>query len=258
MADGIGLAGAAIEPALPEETVAKFIRTLRQRFSFSDEEQQQLISRMGVEAFFHKGDTLVDEGEWIEYSSLLFSGYACREKIDREGNRQIVEIQIPGDFVDLHSYPMEQLDHAITALTDCRIVKLYHKEIDDLIDKHPRFARLLWFSTIVDTSIHREWILNLGSRAGSQRMGHFLCEMYCRMEVVGLVDDGRYDLPLTQKDLGEALGFTPIHVNRTLKKLRSLGLADFRNQKVAIDDFDALADHCGFDASYLYLTPRKK
>lgn len=241
----------------PEGSVEKFIQTIRKRFEFSLQEERELVSRMGGEATYRKGQSLVDQGDRIEYSSLLFEGFACREKIGVDGSRQIAELQVPGDFIDLHSYPLERLDHAITALTDCRIVKLYHHEIDDLIAGHPRFARLLWFSTIVDASIHREWILNLGSRKGSERMGHLFCEMYCRMEVVGLVTDGSFELPLTQRELGEALGFTPIHVNRTLKELRDRNLADFRSQKVTISDFEKLAQHSGFNPDYLYLTPRK-
>ena len=159
------------EPA-PEGSVDKFIKTIKKRFDFSQEDEDLLVSRMDGEARFDAGETIVAEGETINYSSLLFAGIACREKIDSEGERQIAELQIPGDFIDLHSYPLERLDHTLTALTECKIVKLYHDDIDALIDKRPRFARILWFSTMTDASIHREWIQNLGTRSGLKRMGH--------------------------------------------------------------------------------------
>ena len=250
------MATTLLRETAPKGSVDKYVKTLRQRFSFSEQEERELVSRMDGTEFFSAGDTLVEQEQAINYSRLLYEGFACREKIDAEGERQIAELLLPGDFIDLHSYPLERLDHSITALTDCKIVKLNHKQIDDLIDKHPRFARLLWFSTMTDASIHREWINNLGSRSGSKRMAHLLCETYCRMEVVGLLEDDRFPFPLTQKDLGETLGFTPIHVNRMVKKLRDLDLADIRRGTVWVKDFDGLAEHAGFDPAYLYLTPR--
>ncbi|WP_082851337.1 Crp/Fnr family transcriptional regulator [Erythrobacter sp. HI0063] len=213
---------------------------------------------MDGEARFDAGETIVPEGEKINYSSLLFAGIACREKINFEGERQIAELQIPGDFIDLHSYPLERLDHTLTALTECKIAKLYHDDIDALIDERPRFARILWFATMTDASIHREWIQNLGTRSGLKRMGHLFCEMYSRMDVVGLVENNSFAFPLTQAQLGEALGFTFVHVNRVVKQLRAAKLADHRDKRVYIEDFERLAEFCGFDPAYLYLTRRER
>lgn len=213
---------------------------------------------MDGEAHFHAGQTIVAEGETIDYSSLLFAGIACREKMSVDGERQITELQVPGDFIDLHSYPLERLDHSLTALTECKTVKLYHDDIDDLIDERPRFARILWFATMTDASIHREWIQYLGTRTGSRRMAHLFCEMHTRMDVVGLVEDGSFAFPLTQAELGEALGFTFVHVNRVLKELRDNGLAEFKDRRVHIESHERLAEFCGFDPAYLYLTRRNR
>lgn len=251
------MSAASLYASAPQGVADKYVRTLRRRFHLSEKEEEALLSRMDGVLAFAAGETMVEQEEDIDYSSLLFEGFACREKIDTEGERQITELQIPGDFVDLHSYPLKRLDHTITALTDCKIVKLYHDQIDDLIAKHPRFGRLLWFSTMFDASIHREWITNLGSRPGSKRMAHLLCETYFRMEVVGLVEDDKFQLPLTQKDLGETLGFTPIHVNRMVRELRDLELADIRGGMVWVRDLAGLANHAGFDPAYLHLSPRK-
>lgn len=242
----------------PEGSVDKFIKTIRKRFDFSKEEEDLLVSRMDGEVHFEAGQSIVAEGETIDYSSLLYAGIACREKVTVDGDRQITELQVPGDFIDLHSYPLERLDHSLTALTQCKIVRLYHDQIDALIDERPRFARILWFATMTDASIHREWIQNLGTRTGSERMAHLFSEMYCRMDVVGLVEEESFRFPLTQTELGEALGFTAVHVNRILQELRAEGLADFRERRVYIPDFERLKDFCGFDPGYLYLTRRKK
>ena len=240
----------------PEGSVDKFIKTVRKRFAFSEAEEKILVSHIHGLTEFKAGDSLIDQGQSINYSSLLYDGFACREKTNAEGGRQIIEIQIPGDFIDLHSYPLERLDHAIVALTDCKIVKLFHDQIDDLIDKHPRFARILWFSTMTDASIHREWVLNLGSRKGAARLAHLFCEMYCRMNLVGLVQRGTFELPLTQAQLGDAIGFTPIHTHRVLRELHGLELAVFKNKRVTISNFDLLAEFCGFGDDYLYLSRR--
>ena len=240
-----------------EGSVDKFIKTVRKRFAFSEAEEKMLVAHMHGSTEFKAGDLLVDQGKSITYSSLLYAGYACRVKTNAEGGRQIIEIQIPGDFIDLHSYPLERLDHTIVALTDCKIAKLYHDQIDDLIDKNPRFARILWFSTMVDASTHREWILNLGSRKGAARLAHLFCEMYCRMNLVGLVQGNLFDLPITQVELGDAIGFTPVHTHRVLQELQGAELVEFKNKRVKIYNFDRLAEFCGFEDGYLYLSRRK-
>lgn len=207
---------------------------------------------------FSAGETIVEEGRSIRFSSLLFEGMSYREKSTECGSRQILGIQIPGDFVDLHSYPLNYLDHSLVALTDCKLVTLRHEEIDRLIETHPHLVRLLWFSTMIDASIHREWIRNLGARRGSARMAHLFCEIYERMKVVGLTDGASFAFPLTQVELGDVLGFTQIHVNRILKELREAGIAEFRSKTVQIIDYDRLAKHAGFDPDYLYLTRRRR
>ena len=205
---------------------------------------------------FERDEFMVREDERIHYSSLILEGFACRAKYNEDGSRQITQLQIPGDFVDLHSYPLEVLDHSIVALTNCKIAKLHHKDITDLIDHHPRLARILWFSTMVDAAMHREWIQNIGSREGKARIAHLICEIHARAEVVGLANGGTMAFPLTQAQLGECLGFSQIHVNRLLRMLREDGFLTFKEKTVTIhkmEEFCALAD---FDANYLYLTKR--
>ena len=240
----------------PAGALDKYLSTIRKRFSVSHEEEALLTSEMAGDAYFSAGDVIVAEGEAIDFSSLLFEGMSYREKSTVDGNSQIVGLHIPGDFVDLHSYPLKKLDHSLIALTDCRLVTLPHERIDRLMHESPPLARILWFSTMADASIHREWILNLGSRRGSARIGHLFCEMYCRMTIVGLVKDDSFAFPLTQHQLGDALGFTQIHVNRILRELREANLAVFNNGRVTIKHFDRLAKHSGFEPDYLFVSRR--
>ena len=220
MKNGDGVVPAAHANPNHRPDIEKFVANIRRRYEFTASETLLLQDRITEIASFTPGEFLVREGEKIGYCSLILEGFAARCKETRGGDRQIMELQIPGDFVDLHSYPLEVLDHGICALAHCTIAKLYHKDITMLIDEHPRLARILWFSTMVDASIHREWIMNIGSRSGSARIAHLLCELYCRYEVVGLTQDRRFPFPLNQTQIGECLGFTQVHVNRLLRDLR--------------------------------------
>jgi CRP-like cAMP-binding protein len=233
--------------------IEKLIVTIQKRYAFSEEEAELLRSAMTETMAFKPGELIVPEGKQISYSSLLVEGFSCRSKYAADGSRQIMQFNIPGDFVDLHSYPLEVLDHSITALTDCRIVKLQHRDITQIIERHPRLARILWFATMVDASIHREWLVCLGVRAGAMRVAHLLCEMFYRLRVVGLTRSDGYHFPVTQADLAEALGFTTIHVNRLLRELRDEGLATFRAKEVEIPNLKALQERADFDPAYLYL-----
>lgn len=236
--------------------IGKFIATVRKRFNVSAEESRLLREKMRETAEIQAGGYLVREGERIHYSSLILEGFACRCKTSADGDRQIMEIQIPGDFVDLHSYPLEVLDHDICALSDCTIVKFPHEYITALIEESPRLGRILWFSTMVDASIHREWIVNIGSRSGKARIAHLLCELYCRSEVVGMAQNYSFILPLNQTQIGECLGFTQMHVNRMLKELREDGLATISAHRVRIQDWDGLSELAQFTDDYLYLKKR--
>lgn len=237
--------------------IEKLIAKIEKRFDFSDEEREVLVSKMTEVNEFEPRAVIVPEGRDVTYSSLLIEGFACRSKYTRDGSRQIMEFQIPGDFVDLHSYPLEQLDHSVTAITACRIVKLQHSDITQFIETHPRFARIFWFATMTDASIHREWLVNLGARSGAERIAHLLCEMFYRFQVVGMTDGTSYRFPISQADLGEAVGFTSVHINRMIRELREKGLATIRARTVNIHDLDALEDFAGFDPAYLYLERRR-
>ncbi|MFB0611135.1 Crp/Fnr family transcriptional regulator [Aurantiacibacter poecillastricola] len=240
----------------PRPNIDKFVATVRKRYDFSPAEAELLRDRMTETQSYAPGEYLVNEGDRIGYSSLLLEGYAARSKDTSDGERQIMELQIPGDFVDLHSYPLEVLDHGICALSRCTIVKLHHEDISALIEAHPRLARILWFSTMVDASIHREWIMNIGSRSGKARIAHLLLELLCRCEVVGLADGDAYWFPLNQTQIGECLGFTQMHVNRLLKELREQELVVVRSQQVEVLDRDGLEKLADFNPSYLYLDER--
>jgi CRP-like cAMP-binding protein len=195
---------------------------------------------------------LVRRGEPVDVSMMLIEGYVTRYMDDREGYRQLVSVHIPGDFVDLHGFPTGRLDHDIGTLGPVRMALFDHKTLIGITERHPQLTRFLWFATLTDAAMHREWIFRLGRLGADGRLAHFFCELNARLEMVGLARDGRFDLPLTQPDLAEACGLTGVHVNRTLRSLREQGLLVFKSGQVEIVDHAGLCAVAEFESDYLY------
>jgi len=154
----------------------RMTRKFARRASLDDRDKQALMalpfSRRVVEA----GRYLVREGDLTQESMLLLSGFAFRHKMTADGERQIVSIHIPGDFVDLEGALLKVADHSVQALTRTEIATIARQEIIALIDSHPRVGRAMWVDTLVDGSIYREWVMNVGRRQAKERIGHLLCE----------------------------------------------------------------------------------
>lgn len=195
---------------------------------------------------------VIRRDERVRYSSLLLEGVMCRYMDDRQGNRQIVAFHVPGDFVDLHGFAMRHLDHDVATLTPVRVALAGHDGLERIVAGHPRLTRLLWFSTLLDAAMHREWVFRLGRLEADGRVAHLFCELHARLTMVDLVRDGRFRFPVTQIDLAESVGITPVHLNRVLRSLRERGLMTFRSGDVHIQDLDALATLADFDPGYLY------
>jgi CRP-like cAMP-binding protein len=193
-------------------------------------------------------------GERLHYSTLLINGFMCRYMDARDGYRQLLSYQIPGDFVDLHGFPTRYIDHDIAAISESTIALIPHDRLEAIMAERPHLARQLWFSTMLDAAMHREWIFRIGRLDAIGRLAHFLCETCCRMEAVGRVRDGAFELPMTQQDLGEAVGLTSVHVNRVIRRLREEGLATVGRGRAEIHNFQQLARLGEFESDYLYLS----
>jgi CRP-like cAMP-binding protein len=233
--------------------IEKLLMKLRLRNDLSAEEEDALRALPLASKRLAKRSTLVRRGDLIDESTLLLEGLVCRYKDLRNGSRQISEIHLAGDFVDLHSFTLKRLDHSIMAFTDCVVAPVPHERLKALTERYPHLARVLWFSTNLDAAIHREWMLSLGRRAAFSRLAQFFCELYIRFDIVGLADPDGFAFDLTQTDVAECMGLTPVHVNRTLRTLREQGLADFRAGRVTIGNLAELKRVAEFDETYLYL-----
>ena len=226
-----------------------------ERLSPLSQEDKALVA-LATEKSYRVGphrDIMV-EGQAPNDVHLIVSGMACRQKVTETGNRQIVAYLLPGDFCDLHVFILDQMDHTITSLTECQVVDIPRDTVLRLTER-PAIARALWWATLVDEGTLREALVNIGQRHAEERMAHFLCEMLTRLDAVGLVADNSFELHVTQLDLGDTLGLSTVHINRTLQRLRSRNLVLVDRKRVTILDPKALKASCGFNPNYLHLGP---
>ena len=196
---------------------------------------------------------LVRKGEQLEHSTLLLKGLLSRYVDDRQGHRQFVSLHVSGDLVDLHAYPMKQLDHDIAAISDVEVAILPHTAIRALTERDAELARKLWFATLLDAAMHREWIFRLGRLDAAGRVCHFLAETGARLQATGDGSATRFELPMTQADIGEACSLTSVHMSRVLKSLRDGSICTVKDGIVAVENYAALVRRGQFDPAYLYL-----
>lgn len=219
-----------------------------------DAEDRAAIHALPFEArVVEAGRYLIREGSTPEVSTLLTSGFAYRHKLTADGDRQIVSIHVPGDFIDLQASLLKVADHNVQVLVGSEIATVPIRAVLDLIAARPAVGQALWIDTLVEASTYREWVLNVGRRNALQRVGHLLCEFARRLEVAGLGTTDGYLFPMTQEQLADATGLTPVHVNRTLKQLSADGLIRRHNRFIEIPDWDRLRDMSGFTDLYLHL-----
>jgi CRP-like cAMP-binding protein len=197
--------------------------------------------------------TMISRDDPVRFSTYLIEGFMCRYMDDRQGARQLVAVHVAGDFVDLHGYPLGHLDHDLATLTSCKVALVPHGALDQLMVSRPHLSKLLWFATLLDAAMHREWIFRLGRLDALARVSHFFCEIEAKLRAVGRSDGAHFQLPMTQTDLSEACGITPVHMNRMLRELKERGLMEVRRDQVHIADPAALAQLGEFDPSYLFL-----
>jgi CRP-like cAMP-binding protein len=183
---------------------------------------------------------------------VLIEGFAFRQKHTGSGARQIFSLNAPGDSLNLPALFLSCADHDVLALPNAKIAVIPSAPVIDLVSASPPITRAFFKSALVDASIGREWLLNLGQRDARTRVAHFLCEHLARMEERGLAVGGVFDLPLTQERLGEATGLTAVHTSRTLRKLKDEGLILQKGRSFTIPSISALREAGDFQAQYLF------
>jgi CRP-like cAMP-binding protein len=195
---------------------------------------------------------LLREGETPHSIYLILDGWACHYRTLADGRRQIVDFAVPGDLCDLNLFILDRMDHSIASITKLRVAEIGREVFHQVVTNFPNITTALWWQELVSKSIHREWIVNIGQRNAQERIAHLFCEMFLRLESVGLTDGFTCDFPLTQNDIADATGLTPVHVNRSLQELRRRELVIVERQKLTIPDMRALQDAGVFNPEYLH------
>lgn len=224
----------------------------RRRDLLSSEELQIIEESISEIRELPARKTILKAGDKPDFSVFLIEGFICRYMDANDGKRQLVALQIPGDFVDLHAFPLTYLDHDNATITRCTVGIVPHDRLRMIQRDMPQLTHMLWFSTLLDAAMHREWIFRMGRLNAIGRVAHFLAETEHRLSAIGRVEDGKFALPLVQIDLAEATGMTPIHLNRCVRDLRKDGIADVRVGQVAVLRKAELWRLGEFDPAYLF------
>jgi CRP-like cAMP-binding protein len=223
----------------------------RLRHAMTDEEKRIIEGLVASVETFSEPATILERGQLCDRSTMLIEGFVLRTIVE-EDHRYIVGIQVPGDFVDLHAFALKRLDHDIVTIGATKVGFVPHDNLLQVMEESPHLARLLWFSTLLDAAIHREWIMKMEQLPAANRAAHVFCELWERLDFVGLGGSQGIRTPLIQADLANMCGTTAIHMNRALGQMRKDGLADFRRGALHVADRARLAEFGHFDPAYLY------
>jgi CRP-like cAMP-binding protein len=228
---------------------------LEQYTSFDPEERQRLDQLLTYPTeTYARGKNIIREGEKVDDIHLVLTGLAARSKTLRSGERQFMALLVPGDLCDVEVFVLEGMDHDILAMTETVCVLIPADVIEGLLTESTKLTRALWWSTMTDSAVLREWIVDHGSRDALERIAHLMCELLIRYRIIGETTDDSFPFLLTQEELADALGMTPVHVNRMLRQLRSQGLIDLKGRTLTVLDPKGLQRVAKFDSSYLHLT----
>lgn len=226
------------------------IQKLRSLGVSSDSEIDAILSRISVRAATRRGEDIIAPGSSPKHSTVLLDGVACLYERLKDGKRQIYAFQYPGDFSDLHQHVLPETNNeiAVAAITDCSIGIIEHRDLKDLIAQYPSLGLALWRATMLEGSIFRKSLLNVGRQPALQRVAHILCEQLARREGVGI---NGATVPLTQMDLADATGLSIVHVNRTFQELRRMKILSKEGRTITVVDRVRLVALAGFDGNYL-------
>lgn len=236
----------------PDSTSNPLVLKLERGVALSAVEKRALNALVSNSRIVGDRQDLISEGENPKCVRLIMEGLAYRYKALPGGQRQIMALLVPGDFCDVRISLLREMDHSVGTLTKCRVVEIPNDAIERITAAHPGIRRAFWWATLVDEAILREWLVGMGQRPADQRLAHLFCELHVRFKTVGLAPASSFDLPLSQIDLGDVLGLSPVHVNRVLQSLRSQQLIAFNSGKVVIPDVGRLRKLAGFDDAYLH------
>lgn len=243
-------AGMSPEDVNPAKVVAK----LASRAALGEADIEAVLAIPITARWWNRAAYLVREGappgNWCR---LVSSGLAFRHKLTASGARQIVALHVPGDFLDFEPLFLARGDCNLQALTPLLTIEIERTALRELILRRPNIGRALWIDALIDAGITREWVVNVGRRDARTRIVHLLCEFVARMRLAGLPENHGYELPMTQEQIGDAVGITSVHVNRVLRALAGEGLIRRERRHLICGTLDAMRSAGEFNPLYLHI-----
>ncbi|WP_206185375.1 Crp/Fnr family transcriptional regulator [Sphingosinicella sp. CPCC 101087] len=233
--------------------LAPLLANLEVRTPLGEEDRQAILALPYTLKTLEPSTYTVREGDPPDRCGVLVSGFAYRQKLTGDGDRQIIAIHIPGDATDFQNSFLEVADHSVQMLTRGDVAFIPRGAIQEIVRSRAAIAHAILIKILVEASIFREWVLNVGRRNARTRMAHVLCEFALRLEAEGVAGRNGYELPMTQEQLADALGLTPVHVNRVLKGLEADGLIKRSKRNVSFPDWERLRQVGDFNQRYLHL-----
>jgi CRP-like cAMP-binding protein len=230
------------------------VRKLERYVHLPEADRLCLVGSIGPERMVAPRTDIIHEGDDPRAVNVILDGWACRYRQFANGRRQIVSLLLPGDLCDPHVFLLDEMDHTIGAITPVLLGQISGPTLQAAAARSPHLDLAFHREALATAAIQREWTVSLGSRTGIERLAHLFCELHARLSAIGLADGNTCPMPITQNDLGDAMGQTSVHINRTLQELRGMGLITLRSRRLTIHNPAALARLAHFNTAYLHLT----
>jgi CRP-like cAMP-binding protein len=240
-----------------EHALDLLIRKLESTVTLSGETRQAIQDLPTKLRVLQSGQDIVRDGDQPAQCCLVLEGWLARYKLLDRGRRQILSFHVPGDVPDLQSLHLSVMDHSLCAVAPVTVAFIPHDSLRDLTARFPELGAALWRDTLIDAAIFRAWMVGMGRRSAPERIAHLFCEMFSKLEAVGLADGNRIAWPITQTDIADSLGLTPVHVNRVLQDLRARELITLAKRKLTIENRQELSELAEFSPIYLHMLPAK-
>jgi CRP-like cAMP-binding protein len=239
---------------MSESPLSPLIRKLEAEGTPLEEKEKEAVMRLPLSLRDIRADQdIVRQGDRPAQSCLLIEGFLCRYKMLPDGERQIMSFHIAGEIPDLQSLFLQKMDHSLATISPSRVAFISHDALNELLEQHFRIACILWRETLIDAAIFREWIVNTGSRDAYSRIAHLLCELFWKLQAVGLTKGNSFSCPITQTEVADATGLSTVHVNRSVQELRGKGLIEWERGTCRILNLRALQDAGMFEPDYLHI-----
>ena len=226
-----------------------------EQFTRFSEEEPQILDRLISERQrqYAPGEDILREGDHVPDCHVVLSGLASRYKLLPDGGRQIMAFLVPGDLCDAEIFILKEMDHSVVAMSPTTVALISGDQMRDLLSNKGNVAQALWWGTLTDLAVLREWVVNHGRRDAYEQIAHLLYDMLVRYRMVEKTTNETLEFPLTQSDLADATGLTPMHVNRMLNKLRDENLISLKSKTLTILDPERLKEIAGYNPNYLHL-----